>query len=358
MTDGFLASSVRRLARNFILAGLLGLAVVAGFFWLEGRYLYNFFHGPFPIDRSAVLSMRDASSLHNYFVTLQGDETLETGRQEVSTEYFITTHSPILALRLGDRLLLVKSSDDTAATALSGALTSIPNDMYEGVVKSLYNAHPELNGKFLPVMLDATSFRRDGYFGITFGILLGGLWIWMLFAGLRWRSEPATHPVYKKLARFGSPQQLEMDLDAQFRGCGGGEAIGSARLAPMWLVNQRAFSLTVMRTADVVWVYPRVVKHYHGFIPTGKSFSIIAYDRSGAMTEIAVKKKTSADALKAIGNRAKNAIFGYSPALIQLWRKNRAQFIQQVDAKIAQANQAAVAKHEALKSEERTLVRV
>ena len=358
MTDGFLATAVRRMARNYVLTSIVGLAVVGGFFWLEGRYLYNFFHGPFPIDRAAVLALRDADSRRQYFVTLRGDDIFQTGRQEVTTEYFITTHSPILALSLGDQLILVKVPEDTATTTFSGALTSIPSTMNEGVLQPMYEKHPELRGRFLPVMLDATSFRRDGYFGLTFGILLGGLWTWMLFAGLRWRSEPATHPVYKKLARFGSQQQIEMDLDAQFRACGGGEALGSAHLAPQWLVNQRAFNLTVMRTADVVWVYPRVVKHYHGFIPTGKSFSIIAYDRTGAMTEIAVKKKTSADALKAIGNRTKNAIFGYSPALIQLWRNQRAQFIQQVDAKVAEADRAEASKQETPKSEQRTLVRV
>ena len=358
MTDGFLSAAVRRLARNFILAGSIGLAVVVGFFWLEGRYLYNFFHGPFPIDRAAVLSMRDADSRRQYFVTLWGDEIVDTGCEEVTTEYFITTHSPILALRLGDRLLLVKASDRASVTTFSGALSAIPADMNAGVVQPIYQKHPELNGRFLPLMLDATSFRRDGYFGMTFGILLGGLWIWMLVCGFRWRAEPATHSAYKKLARLGSPQQLEMDLDAQFRSCGGGEKLGSARLAPQWLVNQRAFSLSVMRAADVIWAYPRVVKHYHGFIPTGKTFSLVVYDRTGAMTEIAVKKKTSAAALQSLRARATNAIFGYNDALIRLWRKNRPQFIQQVDSQIAKARQATASAPQSAKSEERTLARV
>lgn len=356
MTDGFLASSVRRLARNYIIAGFLGLAVVAGFLWLEGRYLYNFFHGPFPIDRSVVLSMHDADSRRQYFVSLAGDETFSTGRQEETTDYFITRHYPILALRIGDNLLLVKTSGDTSATSFAGALSAIPSDLNEGVVQPLLAKHPELRGRFLPLMLDATSFRSDGYLGLSFAALLSALWTWMLVSGIRWRATPSSHRVYKKLARFGPAQQMEMHFDAQIRANGGGEKVGSATLTPNWMINQRAFALSLMRTADVVWCYQRIIKHYHGFIPTGKTFSILAYDRDGTMAEIAVKKNTAAAALAALRNRVPNALFGYNEALFRMWRKNRAEFIRQVDARAAQAKAAPSIPQNS--TEERKLVHV
>jgi hypothetical protein len=314
-----------------MLIGLGGLVIIALLFWAEGRYFHNFFHGPFSIDRATLLSVQNPDARREAFVTVQGDETLETGFEESDTDYFITTHHPILAVQAGDRLLLVKVSKDTAATQFSGELTSIPSDVQSQVLSVLQERHPELKGRFLPVMLDATSYRFNGYAGIVAGALLGLALVWCFWKGLKWSAKPETHPVWKKLGKYGSAQQLGSQLDAELRSEGGGETFGTAHLTTSWLVLFSAYNIEVMRMADVVWAYPHVVKHYHSGIPTGKSHFVKVFDREGATTMISVKKNVAPNLLQSIQRRVPWAIYGFSADLEQMWKKRRAEFLVAVD---------------------------
>src|ERR1700730_15117430 len=253
MGEGFLGKELRRVGRNCILAGLGGLVIISVFFWAEGRYFFNFFHGPFPIDRATLLSIQDPNARRESFVTIRGDETLETGFEESNTDYIITTHHPILALKAGDRLLLVKVSRDTDATQFSGDLTGIPSDLRSQVLSVLQERHPELKGRFLPVMLDATSYRLNGYIGIAAGTLFGLALVWSFWKGLQSRAKPETHPIWKKLGKYGSAQPVGAQLDAELRSEGGGETFSAAHLTTNWLVHSSAFNIEVMRIADVVW---------------------------------------------------------------------------------------------------------
>jgi hypothetical protein len=331
MGEGFLGKEIRRVGRNCILAGLGGLVIISVFFWAGGHYFFNLFHGPFPIDRATLLSIQDSNARRESFVTIRGDETLETGFEESNTDYIITTHNPILALKAGDRLLLVKVSKDTDATQFSGDLTSIPSDVQSQVLAVLQKRHPELKGRFLPVMLDATSYRLNGYLGIAAGTLIGLALVWFLSRGLRWSASPETHPVWKKLGKYGSAQLVGSQLDAELRSEGGGETFGAARLTTNWLVHSSTFKIEVMRTADVVWAYLQVVKHYHSGIPTGKSHFVKVFDREGAAATISAKKKVAPDLLQSIQRRVPWAIYSFSRELEQMWEKRRAEFLLGVE---------------------------
>jgi hypothetical protein len=331
MGEGFLAKGIRRAARNCMLAGLGGLVIMALIFWTQGRYFFNLFHGPFPIDAATLLSIHDPDARRESFVTIQGDETLETGFEESSTDYFITTHHPFLAVKAGDRLLLVKVSKDTEATQFSGELARIPSDVQSQVLSVLQQKYPDLKGQFLPLMLDATGYRLNGYIGIVAGVLFGFVLIWSFWKGIQWSAKPETHSVWKKLGKYGSAQQVGSQLDAEFRSEGGGETFGRAHLTTNWLALSSIFNIEVMRMADVVWVYPQIVKHYHSGIPTGKSHFVKVFDRDGASMTISAKKKTAPDLLQSVQRRAPWAACGFSAALDQLWKKRRAEFLAAVD---------------------------
>jgi len=356
MGEGFLGKAIRRAGRNSILMGLGGLVIMALLFWAEGRYFYNFFHGPFPIDQGSLFSIQNPDARRESFVTVQGDETLETGFEESNTDYLITAHHPILALRAGDRLLLVKVSKDTAATQFSGQLTGIPSDVRSQVLSVLEGKHPELKGRFLPVMLDATSYRLNGYIGIVASAVFGLALVWCFWKGLKWSAKPETHPIWKKLGKYGSPQQVGSQLDAELRSEGGGETFGSAHLTTNWLVLSSTYNIEVMRMAEVVWAYPHVVKHYHSGIPTGKSHFVKVFDREGASTMISVKKNVVPNLLQVLQRRAPWAIYGFSPDLDQMWKKRRAEFLLAVDQQ-KKKNQTTLAETKSA-TDKKELVRV
>ena len=355
MEEGFLAKAIRRAGRNGVLAGLGGLVIIALIFYAEGRYFRNFFHGPYPVDQATLVSILNPDGRRDSFVTIQGDETLQTGFEESNTDYIITKHYPILVLKVGDHLLLVKASKDTDATRFSGELTSIPSDVRSDVLAVLQEKNPDLRDRFLPLMLDATNYRVNGYIGIVAGSLFGLALLWCVGKGMMWTTRPETHRVWKKLGKYGPAQQVGAQLDAELRAEGGGETFGGAHLATNWLVHSSAFSLEVMRTADLVWAYLQVVKHYHSGIPTGKSHFVRVFDRDGASATISTKKKIAPDFLQSIQRRAPWAIYSFSPELEQMWKKRRTEFVLAVDQKKKSQGSPSEAKSA---TDKRELVRV
>lgn len=331
MGEGFLGKAIKRASRNCTLVGAIGLSIVILLFWVERHYFHNFFHGPVPVEQTQLLSNQNPDKSHQSFVTIQVDKTIDTSFEETSTDYFITTHHPFLAAKIGDRLLLVKASKNSLVTQFSGEITSIPSDVQNQVLAVLQQKYPALNGRFLPIMLDATSYRANGYLGIAAGALFGLGLLWCLWKGLRWSARPETHPVWQKLSTYGSPQQIGMQLDAELQGEGGGEIFGNAHVTTNWLVCSSAYEVHVMRMADVVWAYPQVVKHYHSGIPTGKSHFVKVFDRQGALMTISVKKTVGPNLLLALQRRLPWAIYGFSADLEQMWKKQRPQFLLKVD---------------------------
>lgn len=355
MGEGFVGKAIKRAGRNCALVGIGGLLFIALCFWAARGYFYNFFHGPFRMDRTTLLSLRNPENRRESFVTILVDETQETGFEESNTDYFITTHHPILAVSVGDRLLLVKASKDTTAIKFSGEVTSIPDDVQNKVIAPLEQKNPKIKGLFLPVMLDATSYRFNGYLGITAGAVFGLALLWCLWKGLQWSAKPETHRVWKKLAMYGPAEQVGSQLDAELRSEGGGEVFGSARVTTNWLVYSSGYDVHVMRMADVVWAYPQVIKHYHSGIPTGKSHFVKAFDRSGALMTISVKKNVGPNLLLALQRRTPWATYGFSADLEQMWEKRRPEFLQTVEQKQKAQSSPAAAKPGMAKKE---LVRV
>ena len=188
-----------------------------------------------------------------------------------------------------------------------------------------------MKGRFLPLMLDATNYRLNGYVGIVAGALFGLGLAWCFWKGLQWSAKPETHPVWKQLGKYGSAQQVGSQLDAELRGEGGGESFGNAQLTTTWLVLSSPYNIEVMRMADVVWAYPQVVKHYHSGIPTGKSHFVKVFDRDGASMAISAKKKVAPNLLQSIQRRAPWAMCGFSADLEQMWKKQRTEFLLAVD---------------------------
>jgi hypothetical protein len=330
MGEGLLGNRIRRNGRNCVLLGLGGLLFVVVFFCAEARYLHNFFHGPFPMSQATLLSIQDPATRSDSFVTIQSDETADTGFEESSTDYFITTHHPILMAKIGDHLLLVKVSKDTEAAQFSGELAGISSDVQTQVLQVLEQKYPGMKGQFLPLMLDATGYRFTGYFAIPAGILFGLGFIWFAGRGMLWLRRPETHPVWQKLGKYGPAKQIGSQVDAEFRSEGAGETFGNAHLTTTWLVDSHAYNIEIIRMADVVWAYLQVVRHYHSGIPTGKSHYVKVFDREGASTIISAKKKTAPDLLQSLQQRVPWAAYGFSADLEQLWKKRRPEFLSSV----------------------------
>ncbi len=336
MWDDFISGQIRRTSRNLFLMGgailiILGLLLAAG--W---RDTYNFIFGPFPTQSSELVSISNPDSPKNYFVKVQGEESFATGMREVDASDHDKIRAEIVALVIEKRLLLVKAPADNHQLQLTGTLTAIPVEVSNGAVRRWDEKHPDLKGAYLPFMLDATGFRKgDNLVVAAVGAGLGVLGLVLIGIPVRRKMQPESHPLLTQLAKYGGLQDVRMRIDSEMRSEGGGETFGAMQVTTNWLIHAAAYKTNVMATRDVVWAYPKVTKHYHSGIPTGKTYSAIIRDSKGQSVEISGKKDSVPKMLESLQRRMPWVLIGFSKELEALWLREKPKFLQLIEQRRA-----------------------
>jgi hypothetical protein len=337
MSTEFVQQAVRQSNRRILTFSLLGILILAGVAALSYRYLVSFATGPVEVSQQTLLALKDANELPVYYVTVKGEETLDTGFQTVSrsrrsgTE---TVSSSYAALIVDRRALLVKLPGvrNTRVTQFSGALVGIPSDVRTRVVGEVEDEVGE-KGLFLPFMLDASDFRTNGYIGLAVGAVILLLCLFGLVRAISRSANPAAHPIMRALSRFGEPEAVAERINQEM--AGPHETVGSVHLTPHWLVISSGGTFNVTRFEDVAWAYLKVTQHRTNGIPTGKTYSALIWDRHGTNLIANGKENTTEDVLKAIYRHAPWAIVGFNGDIEKAWKSNR----QAVLAAVAQRRQ-------------------
>ncbi len=344
MWQGYFGRQIRRANRNLLMANtllLFGLLLVTGMSW---RYLYNFFSGPFFVDANELVSVPNPNWLRKYFVNVHGERSISTGARQVTRKNGSeTVNAYYLALVVKDRLLLVKTPAADRATDFTGGLVDIPGDAQASIVARLEQKYPELKGRFLPMMLDATGFRDSGYWGLAICVPLFLLAIWNLSKGLVRSSNPQAHPIAKALKRYGEPTVVAMRIESELRAEGMSGDPGSAYVTRSWFVYPTTYGVAIAQLGDIAWAYKKITRHSVNFIPTGKTYEVMVWDRSGKSISISGKQDRVELVLLSLAKRAPWVVFGFNKQLEQLWKKSRAEFLAAVDKRKAAPPVAAAA---------------
>ncbi len=335
MTSNFVTEIVRRSNRNLLLWSFVGALIVAGAGVLSFNYYRNLFQGPFPIAKKSIITLNDLNSLSDYYVTVEGDDALDTGYQYVSTSSggSETVDYSYIALVLNDSLLLVKSPGIALVdpkTVYTGALVPIPADTQQEVVRDIEAEYPDLKGVFLPFMLDAGDFSTTGYIGLVIGAIVLLICLYGIFLSARRSNDPSAHPIMRGLKRFGDPGAMANQIHAEMQGHV--DKVGKLSFTNNWLVNATGSSLNVTRLSDVAWFYKKVTQRRVNSVPVGKTYEALVWDRHGNYFTVQANENDVNLMLDAIGNSAPWAIGGYSDDLKTSWDKKRADFIAAVDA--------------------------
>jgi len=336
MWDDFISGQIRRTSRNLFLLGtgvviILGLLLTAG--WRDS---YNFVFGPFPIKGSELVSISNPDSPKHYFVKVQGEESFATGMREVDASDHDKTRAEIVALVVEKRLLLVKTPAANHQVQFTGTLTAVPAEVFKGVVRKWDEKRPDLKGAYLPFMLDAMGFRKgDNLVVAAVGAGFGVVGLVLIGIPIRRKVQPESHPLLMQLAKYGELQDVRMRIDSEMRSEGGGEKFGTMQITTNWLIHAAAYKTNVMATRDVVWAYPKVTKHYHSGIPTGKTYSAIIRDSKGQSVEISGKKDSVPKMLESLQRRMPWVLVGFSKELEALWLREKPKFFQLVEQRRA-----------------------
>lgn len=346
MTTTFVDDIVRRSNRNMLIISLLVLVILIGAEIAAFRYFYNFFTGPQPIEAETLLEIENPETLQQYYVTIDDVDAYDTGFEYVTERNGNETiDKSYLLLDLTDRWLLVEvpgelADPDNLPTTYTGGLIPISNEIQREVVDAIYDEEPDLEGVFLPYMLDATDFKTPGYIGLAIAavVLLGCLY--GIFTAMRRMSNPDLHPAVKSLSRFGDAssvaQQIEVEMHSDH------PQVSNLHFTRNWLVHKQHASMEAMRYQDIVWAYKKVTQRRTYGVPTGKTFNIHIFDRHGKSITPVAKELEVDEALKGISQRAPWAFVGYDADLEKAWKKDRDHVISVIDQRI-QENRAAKA---------------
>lgn len=334
LSGSFLDRQIRRTNRSLLLISLFLIAAVVTFIVSERRYLYNFFSGPFEISETQLIAIQQPGSVSQYFVKVKGDDTYETGIQQIETQTengkvkSETVKAKYLVLRLVERLLVVKTPPNETGLAYTGDIGEIPPDVRSSVMAPLLKEHPEAARAFLPFMLDTTGFRDEGYVALGLGIpafLLAG---WLIVKVMRRSADPSSHPVVKRAVTYGNLADVshQFDMDLQ----GPTVKFGGATVTQSWVFCPNSFGLSICRIPDLIWTYKKVTKHSVNLIPTGKTYEAIMYDRFGKPLQLRARQSKIDALLALLAERAPWAVVGYTDDLKNTFSRNWPGFVAAV----------------------------
>jgi Family of unknown function (DUF6709) len=328
MWDTLIGRQIRRSSRNLIIWNGLLLAGVIVFFSLTARCYYNFLFGPFPLDRDAVVKLKD-DNLSEYFVTVESDfcqdtgvpfmKTGKRGRKYVGGRY--------LLLDMKDSWLVVKVGNNAAAEKKwTGTIANLSPEARSdlGGVLGFNRFGPQAGAKpLLPVMLDATGFRLLGYIGLAIAVPAGLLSVWNLFKGVSRLSNIEKHPLAQRLKKYGEPaevaEKIQVEYDSQDR-----MEIGKATFTRSWMLHPTTFGVDSVFLGDAVWSYKSVTQHYHNGVPTGKTYTGHICDIHGSQVGVQLKNEQMCDEfVMAVAERVPWALIGFDKTREEMWKHNK-----------------------------------
>lgn len=333
METNFISNIIRRSNRNQLILWGSGLVLVLIVIAFGLNHFYNLLTGPYEVSKDYIMGVRDVQHLDQYYVTVTGDETLDTGFYETSTTNGIQTGKAYYkTLVLDDKLLLVKTGEVDNVDTYTGALTTVPPDEQREVLDQLLNDIPDLEDSFLPFMLDATDFKGSGYAGLAATVIALVVCIWGVLRALGRIVNTERHSIWRGLQRFGEPSSVADQIETELGSSS--EKVGNVQLTRNWLVASKSSTLDVTQLKDIMWIYKKIVSGRGG-----KRISALVYDRHGHLTTINGKEAQVDNTLRGIAQRMPWIMVGYSKEAETAWNKDRTGFIRAVDQRRQQANQ-------------------
>lgn len=348
MWDNFIGHQIRRCNRNLLIANVLLLGAVVTYATINWRYLANFLSTKTDISTGELANLHNPEERFRFFVRVHGEKVFETGFQSV--EQTVDTYSNKVQsttvkaeyriLAVGGKLLVVKADPSASGTVFTGALESMPSSVYENVVAPAIRDEPRLQGMFVPAILNANDYTEEGWWTIGICVPLLLLAGWNLSKWNKRMRDYSCHPIYRRVICFGTPEEVTQRIEAATR-TNAPQKMAGVKLYGPWLFKNSLFGLTFFHVPDIVWVYEKVTRHSVNFIPTGKSFAALLYDRYGYSTEIQAQRNKIVSLMTHIVEQCPWVVAGFSKDAEKLWKSQKSAFVGTVDERRKEFGKAA-----------------
>ncbi len=336
--DTYIERQIGRVNRNLLLMSLGLILAVAAYGAGNWRYFYNFFAGPVDLNADSLGKIGNPDSQLRYFVRVAGTELDDVGLQDVEQQVSqsgsvqsesVKAEYAVMAVQ--NRLLVVKKPPKTSNTTLQGEISLLPANLHAKIVAPLLQDYPNADHVFLPLMLDSTGFRNEGYIALAICIPVLLFALWNIRKVIQRQRDPLTHPIVKTVSRYGPFVETARRIDDELKG--DASRLSRAAITPSWIVLPSMFALAVCHIPDVVWAYKKVTSHSVNFIPTGKTYTAIVFDRHAVSLELPAKQEKVDSILAMLAAKAPWALFGYSDELKKSIEADWNALLAAVDAK-------------------------
>lgn len=313
----YLLREVDRINRNLLSISLTAFAVliVSGYLAWSGFVLL--FTSPRTVTHDQIRSGRPGS-----VIGVRADRVIDTA--------YFDRGKRLVALTVGDTLLLTRVDREAkVGVEYDGILEPMSSRLREDVVTSIEAQFPDVEGRFLPHVLDTTGYRgriiAAGMAWLVLGVtsLFG---IWLAASGLH---DNFSDAAMKSLARYGT---LPAVVEAVEKSMAGKTfQLDRALVLDQWLVLPGLLSLQVMRLDDVVWFYHEPPQwEVRGWFAVA-DHSLIVYDRHGVRLNFRATKEVVDRLVLELQSRVSWAASGYTRNMEMLWRVDRHAFLEEVD---------------------------
>ena len=325
MAKDVIAGHVRRVSRNLLLLNLLVLGVVAAGFGAASGYYYNFFKGPFVVDRRDLLSPSTGWFARRYVTT----EFRSLGN--TWTANYLAAHMA------GWKILLVKvnpppGTDPQARTRLTGCLVPVSAEVKRDVVDVLVNQVKGVDGRVLDVMFDAGGgYATPGWVGLGVGVPVAVVCLWNIEKALRRLVNPRVHPSYRKLSAFGDPRAVAGSISADF--AGGAEAIGPVTVGKGWVVHASKWGVAATPLRELVWAYRQGKSRLRKGAPPEKMATVLVRDRGRGAFRVRMPRAQVKQLFSALKKKVPWMIAGVDPQLEEAWRTDHRRVVAVADAR-------------------------
>jgi hypothetical protein len=297
--------------------------------WIPG--FINDLNGAIPVSKNDVENIVDEYSLPHY-ISVTGDEVSDTG--------FKSDYNHYLALRFGDRLLLVKAPHVTDSLTFKGSLERLSEDDKHTIIHH-YEKHASGSAaRFLPAKLRVLENHKVLtivtilFLLAVFAVIVAGFVVGVIRA-----VDRTKHPLWKALSRYGNPSEIASQIDSEFAQPGTFK-LGKVHLSRSWLLYQGFGFSSLFSLAHVVWVYKATRRG--SLVSTSLLYSIIrqlfpryylriAGTSSQRLGQYQVPGSSAADQLiEQIKARAPWAIIGFTNEHQQAWTRDYKLVVQRV----------------------------
>lgn len=348
MKPGFLLEAARKNAKSILQGGLTICALCALVLLLNGKYVYNWVAGPFPLNSALAESpgMKEFSQIDGRLIaTGLGEQStttlrvlrraLETSSTSVSAVYYL--------FPLDNRFVVVKTAPDFSGGAARGRLVPLPEKIRSFPQLSEIKVGDERTLKsddLYPTMLDASfSYRADANLFVILAAIFLAVGLLGTVAAIAKASNPQKYPMLRLLARSGAVQSTLRRAEQELIAAGNDAHVGPLLISANWVYDPGRDAL-IFAVKDVIAVARKAA------VRSGKplSHSVEFWLRDETRSHSVTAGEKECDAMiNAIGARIPWAIIEPGSSFESNWRRDRQGCIAEMERRRKQQETPALA---------------